>query len=243
MTTQQRLHTHQEHDPHREKQLVALSSVGAALGLTSIKLLAGILTGSLGILAEAAHSGLDLIAALMTLFAVRVSSRPADETHHNRHEKFENLSAFLEALLLLATAGWVIGEAVQRLLTHKGHVEISLWAFLVMGVSILVDMARSCVLLRVACKGSFPCLSKSQVRLGCTGSSGCWEVSTKNTLDIHPSLRISTYAGDVGLDKDSGRYCSLSTVAHPVQLFNSEILALQAGNVFGGRTFNISQLS
>ncbi|WP_052568730.1 cation diffusion facilitator family transporter [Ktedonobacter racemifer] len=140
MTTQQRLHTHQEHDPHREKQLVALSSVGAALGLTSIKLLAGILTGSLGILAEAAHSGLNLIAALMTLFAVRVSSRPADETHHNRHEKFENLSAFLEALLLLATAGWVIGEAIRRLLTHKGHVEISLWAFLVMGVSILVDI-------------------------------------------------------------------------------------------------------
>lgn len=83
MPTQQRLHTHQKHDPHREKQLVALSSVGAALGLTAMKLLVGMFTGSLGILAEAAHSGLDLIAALRTLFAVRVSSRPADETVRN----------------------------------------------------------------------------------------------------------------------------------------------------------------
>ncbi|GHO60463.1 cation diffusion facilitator family transporter [Ktedonobacter robiniae] len=126
--------------------------MGAALGLTAMKLLVEILTGSLGILAEAAHSGLDLIAALMTLFAVRVSSRPADETHHYGHEKFENLSAFLEALLLLATAGWVIVEAIRRLLTHEGNVEISLWAFLVMGVSILVDVTRSRVLLRVARK-------------------------------------------------------------------------------------------
>lgn len=150
MTTRQQLQPHQKRDPHREKQLVALSSVGAALGLTAMKLLVGLLTGSLGILAEAAHSGLDLIAALMTLYAVRVSSRPADDTHHYGHEKFENLSAFLEALLLLATAGWVIGEAIRRLLTHEGHVEMSLWAFLVMGISILVDVIRSRVLLRVA---------------------------------------------------------------------------------------------
>src|SRR5256886_16953312 len=67
---------------HREKTLVGLSSVGAAIGLTSLKIIVALLTGSLGILAEAAHSGLDLVAALMTFFAVRVSDRPADASHN-----------------------------------------------------------------------------------------------------------------------------------------------------------------
>lgn len=137
-------------EAHREKTLVALSSVGAAIGLTSLKLIIGLLTGSLGILAEAAHSGLDLVAALMTFFAVRVADRPADATHHYGHGKVENLSAFFEAVLLLVTAVWVIYEAVRRLLFHEGHLEISLWAFVVMLVSIIVDFTRSRVLLRVA---------------------------------------------------------------------------------------------
>lgn len=112
----------QARDIHREKMMVALSSVVAAIGLTGMKLVVGLLTGSLGILAEAAHSGLDLVAALMTLFAVRVASRPADETHHYGHGKVENLSAFLEAGLLVLTAIWVIYEAIRRLLFHDSHV-------------------------------------------------------------------------------------------------------------------------
>ncbi len=135
---------------HREKTIVALSSVGAAIGLTALKIVVGLLSGSLGILAEAAHSGLDLVAALMTFFAVRVADRPADATHHYGHAKVENLSAFIEAALLLLTALWVIYEAIQRLLFHNGEVEASLWAFLVMVVSILVDFTRSRALLRVA---------------------------------------------------------------------------------------------
>jgi cation diffusion facilitator family transporter len=140
----------QARDIHREKTMVAFSSAVAAIGLTSMKLVVGLLTGSLGILAEAAHSGLDLVAALMTLFAVRVASGPADMTHHYGHGKVENLSAFLEAGLLILTAIWVIYEAVRRLLFHDSHVEITIWAFVVMGVSIVVDSTRSRILLRVA---------------------------------------------------------------------------------------------
>src|SRR5258706_3820089 len=140
----------QTKDMHREKVAVALSSGIAALGLTSIKLVVGLFTGSLGILAEAAHSGLDLVAALMTLFAVRVASRPADETHHYGHGKVENLSAFLEAGLLVLTAIWIIYEAIRRLLFHDSHVEITIWAFVVMAISIAVDFTRSRMLLRVA---------------------------------------------------------------------------------------------
>jgi cation diffusion facilitator family transporter len=137
-------------DIHREKTVVALSSVVAAIGLTGMKLVVGLLTCGLGILAEAAHSGLDLVAALMTLFAVRVAARPADVTHHYGHGKVENLSAFLEAGLLILTAIWVMYEAIRRLLFHDSHVEITIWAFLVMFVSIAVDATRSRILLRVA---------------------------------------------------------------------------------------------
>lgn len=137
---------------HREKMLAALSSVGAAIGLTGLKLVVGLLTGSLGILAEAAHSGLDLVAALMTLFAVRLADRPADASHLYGHGKVENLSALFEAGLLLLTAAWVIYEATLRLLYHEGHLEITFWAFAVMFVSIAVDATRSRVLLRVARK-------------------------------------------------------------------------------------------
>ncbi len=134
----------------QEKRLVALSSVLAAIGLTAFKLIVGLLSGSLGILAEAAHSGLDLVAALMTLVAVRVADRPPDETHNYGHAKFENLSAFLEAGLLLLTAAWIIYEAAQRLLYNQSEVDASIWAFLVMGVSIAVDITRSRALMRVA---------------------------------------------------------------------------------------------
>lgn len=139
-------------DTHHEKTLVALSSVGAAIGLTSLKIIVALLTGSLGILAEAAHSGLDLVAALMTFFAVRVADRPADASHNYGHGKVENLSAFLEAGLLLLTAIWVIYEAVRRLLFHEGHIDVSIWAFVVMLVSIGVDFVRSRALLHVARK-------------------------------------------------------------------------------------------
>jgi cation diffusion facilitator family transporter len=103
-------------DAQREKKTAALSSVGAAIGLTSIKIIVALLTGSLGILAEAAHSGLDLVAALMTFFVVRVADRPADATHHYGHGKVENLSAFLEAGLLLLTALWIIYQALHHII-------------------------------------------------------------------------------------------------------------------------------
>src|SRR5215475_3446235 len=109
-------------EAQREKRLVALSSVAAAVGLTGIKLVVALLTGSLGLLAEAAHSGLDLVAALMTFFAVRVADKPADATHNYGHGKVENLSAFAESALLLLTALWIVYEAIERLLFGGGDI-------------------------------------------------------------------------------------------------------------------------
>lgn len=129
-----------------------MTSVIAAVGLTSFKIVVGLLTNSLGILAEAAHSGLDLVAALMTLFAVRVADKPPDREHPFGHGKAENISALFETLLLLATSVWIIYEAVHRLTSPQIHVGVSIWSFLVMGTSIVVDVTRSRVLRRAARK-------------------------------------------------------------------------------------------
>jgi cation diffusion facilitator family transporter len=136
----------------KEKRSVALLSVFAAVGLTTFKLIVGLLTNSLGILAEAAHSGLDLVAAAMTYFAVRVSDKPADERHPFGHGKVENLSALFETLLLLATSAWIIYEAINRLFFHPAKVEASFWSFVVMGTSIFIDINRSRMLSRAAKK-------------------------------------------------------------------------------------------
>ncbi len=139
-------------DAGREKRWVALSSVGAAILLTGMKLVVGLLTGSLGLLAEAAHSGLDLVAAVITYFAVRVSDRPADAEHPYGHGKVENVSALAETLLLLITCGWIIYEGTERLFFRPRHVDATVWAFVVVLISIMIDISRSRALYRVAKK-------------------------------------------------------------------------------------------
>ena len=134
----------------REKRWAASSSVLAAIGLTTFKILVGIATGSLGILAEAAHSGLDLIAALMTWFAVQISGKPADTVHPYGHGKVENLSALFETVLLLITCVWIIYGAIHRLQAHTIEIEVTAWSFAVMATSIIVDFSRSRMLYRVA---------------------------------------------------------------------------------------------
>jgi cation diffusion facilitator family transporter len=136
----------------REKQAVALTSVAAAILLTTLKMAVGLLTGSLGILSEALHSGLDLVAAGITYLSVRVSDKPADPQHPFGHGKIEHLSAFIETGLLFLTCAWIIWEAVRRLFFREVHVEPSLWAFGVMFISITIDTFRSRALFRVARK-------------------------------------------------------------------------------------------
>jgi cation diffusion facilitator family transporter len=142
------MHFHGTH----EKNSAALSSVGAAIFLTSLKIVVGLLSGSLGILAEAAHSGLDFMAAVITLLAVRAAARPPDPGHAYGHGKVENLSAMAETVLLLATCSWIIVTAIKRLFSSETHVDASIWTFAVMAVSIIVDVSRSRMLYRVATK-------------------------------------------------------------------------------------------
>ena len=139
-------------DGTREKKWAAMSSVIAAVTLTGLKIIVGLTTGSLGILAEAAHSGLDLMAALMTFLAIRISAKPADRNHLYGHGKAENLSALFETLLLLVTCFWIIDEATHRLLFHPVDLKITFWSFAVMIASVVVDVSRSRVLYKAAKK-------------------------------------------------------------------------------------------
>ncbi len=133
------------------KRSAALSSVLAALGITFLKFLTGFLTGSLGMLSEAAHSTIDLVAAGITLFSVGVSDRPPDESHNYGHGKVESLSAFIESGLMLSSCIWIVSEAIRRIFyKERLALTLSIWPFAVLLLSILVDFTRSRRLARVA---------------------------------------------------------------------------------------------
>jgi cation diffusion facilitator family transporter len=138
----------------REKKTAALLSVGSALLLVSLKAFLVVRTGSLGVLSEALHSGLDLLAAIITFLSIRVSDRPADATHPYGHGKFENFSAFMETGLLVLTALYVIYEAFDRLFLHSVHIQPSITAIVVLLIALSIDITRSRKLTKVAAKYS-----------------------------------------------------------------------------------------
>src|SRR6266446_912894 len=138
----------------KEKKRAALLSVGSALVLVSLKTILVLRTGSLGVLSEALHSGLDLVAALITFLSVRVSDEPADERHPYGHGKFENFSAFVETGLLLLTALYIIYEAFSRLFFRSVHIEPSITAMVILFCALGVDLTRARALSRVAKKFS-----------------------------------------------------------------------------------------
>jgi len=142
-----------------EKRRVALHSMIAAAAMTLLKVVAGLMSGSLGVLSDAAHSGLDLVGVTLTFFSVRVSDKPADEDHTYGHGKVENLSAFGEAILMALSCGWIIWEAMQRIFTHTVELHHSVWPALVLITSIAVDFWRSRKLRVVAERTGSPALA------------------------------------------------------------------------------------
>jgi cation diffusion facilitator family transporter len=126
-----------------EKRAVARNSMIAAVGMTILKIVIGFATGSLGLISEAAHSTLDLVAAIITFFSVGVSDKPADADHQYGHGKVENFSAFIETGLLLVTCVWIVTEAFRRLFFHHVVIEPSSAAFAVLLLSMAVDFWRS----------------------------------------------------------------------------------------------------
>ena len=140
------------HHAMQEKRQAALLSIGSATLLLCLKTFLVWRTGSLGVLSEALHSGLDLVAAVITFLSVRVADLPADARHPYGHGKFENFSAFLETSLLIVTALYIIYEGFHRLFFHSVHIEPNLTAILILFVALLIDMTRARALNKVAAK-------------------------------------------------------------------------------------------
>ena len=136
----------------REKKIAALASVATAVVLVSLKVFLTVATGSLGVLSEALHSGLDLVAAIITYLSVRVSEQPADAKHPYGHGKVESFSAFVETGLLLLTAVYIIWEAFQRLFFYQVQIRPSLLAIGLLALMAVLDVVRSRALGRVASK-------------------------------------------------------------------------------------------
>lgn len=141
------------------KQRVSRDSMLAAAVMTLLKLVAGLMSGSLGVLSDAAHSGLDLVGAAMTFFSVRVSDLPADEDHTYGHGKIENLSALGEAVLMALSCVWIMIEALNRIFYHTNELRNSVWPVLVLLLSIAVDYWRSHKLRKVAVETGSPALA------------------------------------------------------------------------------------
>jgi cation diffusion facilitator family transporter len=212
-------------------------------------------TGSLGILSEAAHSGLDLLAAFMTFFAVRAADKPADSEHHYGHGKFENISAFFETLLLLLTCFLIAREAIERIFFRQVPIDVTAWSFIVMGTSIVIDFTRSRILLRAAKKYhsqaleadalhfSTDILSSSVVIFGLIGAKLGFEFADPiaalgvSAIVVVISLRLGKRAIDVLVDRspDPALVASIRTAA----LQSSEIRELKKLRVrdSGGRIF------
>jgi cation diffusion facilitator family transporter len=137
---------------HREKINAAITSIIASAALTISKIAIALITNSLGILSEGMHSGLDLVAATMTLYAVRMARKPPDLEHSYGYAKFESLTSLAEIILLLAIAAWIMYEGIERLFFVHSKPEITIFSFGVMISSIIVDYGRSRALYKAANK-------------------------------------------------------------------------------------------
>jgi cation diffusion facilitator family transporter len=135
-------------DTLQRKSFVALLSVGSNLCLVALKLVAGSLIGSVSIISEAIHSGVDLLAAIIAYASVRASGRPADDEHPFGHGKFENLSGAVEAVLIFVAAGWIIHEAIHKLF-NPAPLDMLGWGVAVMLISAASNWIVSRKLMKV----------------------------------------------------------------------------------------------
>ena len=172
------------------KRRVALHSMIVAAVMTLLKLAAGLMSGSLGVLSDAAHSALDLVGVTLTFFSVQLSDRPADEDHTYGHGKFENLSAFGEAGLMAISCAWIIWEAMQRILVHTVQLHHSVWPVLVLLTSIGVDWWRSRRLAAVAKTTGSPALATDAFHF----ASDIW-----STLAVLAGLGASWIGSHLGI--------------------------------------------
>jgi len=220
----------------------ALVSVLAACVLIAVKLIAGIDTHSLGLLSEAIHSGTDLVAALLTFFAVGVAARPADPGHAYGHGKAENLAALAEAAILVGASLVIAWRAVAHLIgTTRATVEAEWYALVVIGFVIVVDVSRTLVSLRAARRYQSAALGSNAlhfasdlagstaVLIGLAGVRAGWKEADSvaalfvAALVLSAAARLMRHNVDVLMDRvpseaQEAARVAISRVVPPVQL-------------------------
>jgi cation diffusion facilitator family transporter len=134
----------------RAKQRVATASIIASGGIAALKLIVGALTGSLGLLAEGAHSLFDLVSTLITFLVVGIAAVPPDADHPYGHERAENLGALAGMALLAATALFILYHAFEKIFFNPGAPEVNAWSFGVLAVAVVVDLYRVTALRRAS---------------------------------------------------------------------------------------------
>ncbi len=135
-------------DSNARKVRIAWLSVLSNVSLVTLKIIVGLLIGSVSVISEAIHSGVDLLAAVIALFAVKTASKPSDEDHPFGHGKYENISGAIEALLIFLAAAWIIYEAVHKLL-HPAPLDAPFWGIMVMMFSAGMNQFVSSLLFKV----------------------------------------------------------------------------------------------
>jgi cation diffusion facilitator family transporter len=185
-----------------DKQRATVLGVVAALFLTVIKLFAGILSSSLAVLAEAAHSALDLASAVTGFFAIRVSNRPADKEHHYGHGKADTVGGFFSALFLLFTCAWIMYEGINRLIVRTVELDITILTFAVIAISIAVDAERTYVFRKVGKQTGSPTMQAGSLHFASDIASsaavlaGLFFVTMGYvSLDTYLAMAISVYFG------------------------------------------------
>ncbi len=194
----------------------ALFSLGAALALVGVKLLVGFLTGSLGILAEAVHSGVDAGAALLTLYAVGVADRPADHEHPYGHGKAQNLSALGEAAILVLLAAWIAVAAILRLSGGGGEVHATWYAIAMLCGVLVVDAARATTSWRV---------SRSEGSAALLANAVHFATDFAGTLAVIAGLGL-TALGHPRADAIAALFVACLVVVGAVRLARSNVNAL-----------------
>ena len=195
---------------HSEKQHVAMISMLSSAVLASIKLVAAVFSGSLGVLSEAIHGLIDFGATIVTVFAIKWSSQPADDDHQFGHAKIESVAALLETVLLFGTALYIAYEAILRLTTPHEPLAIAWWAFVIMVISIVVDFNRSRALRKTATTTSSEALAADATHFESDmwsslavliGLVGVW--IGFQWADSVAALLVSAYIGKIAWDLTS----------------------------------------
>ncbi len=143
------------------RQVASFASVVLGVVLIAAKVVISVITGSLSILAEAFDAALDLLAAGVTLLAVRIADRPPDENHPYGHARADNLGALAQTVLLVVAAGWILWQAGQRIFIEPAIPEVTIWALLVVVISLGINLFRIYILNRATHEAASPSLAAS----------------------------------------------------------------------------------